>query len=76
MLNIPERYDIKHLTVVDKQIYFIDNDNAIYTIDTKMGDSYYMNSLAASFTIEKLGEIEKMQQHSEEVDCYAEYVTA
>lgn len=59
MLNIPERYDIKHLTVVDKQIYFIDNGNAIYTIDTKMGDSYYMNSLAASFTIEKLGEIEK-----------------
>lgn len=59
MLNIPEEYDVKHFTVNDKRIYFIDNSNAIYIIDTELGSNYYMNSLAALFSIKKLGNIEK-----------------
>ena len=59
MLNIPEKYDVKHFTVNDKRIYFIDNSNAIYTIDTELGSNYYINSLAALFFIKKLGDIEK-----------------
>ena len=59
MLNIPEKYDVKLFTVNDKHIYFIDNSNAIYTIDTKLGNNYYINSLASLFSIKKLGDIEK-----------------
>lgn len=59
MVNIPEKYDIKYMIVVDGQIYFVDNGNTLYTIDTRLGNNYYMNSLSAAFSIKELGKIDE-----------------
>lgn len=59
VINIPEEYEIEKFSVVNGQIYFIDNSNNTYTINSRITGDYYRNTITAVSSIVPLVHLDK-----------------